>query len=154
MKINIKDEALTTFNEILNIESEPICSNHVDISSSESIFDSFKKRLIIRKLLKKPCIKTTINIGYGLSQSQIKYIVKEYIREIRWNDLQYAGFIQEQNHDNTTINIYFSRITFDKHKVIDLKFLNQNWQETEIIQKALIQAKLLTVQNAKSTITR
>ncbi|MEO1374637.1 MAG: hypothetical protein AAFW70_10020 [Cyanobacteria bacterium J06635_10] len=94
-------------------------------------------------MLKKPCIKTTINLGYSLSQLQIKSIVKEYIKEIRWNDLQYAGFINEHNQDNTTINIYFSRITFDKHKVIDLKFLNQNWQETEIIQKALIQAKLL-----------
>ena len=143
MKINLKDTAITTFNEILNIKNEPICSNHVDVSSSRSIVDSFNKRLIIRKLLKKPCIKTTINLGYSLSQLQIKSIVKEYIKEIRWNDLQYAGFINEHNQDNTTINIYFSRITFDKHKVIDLKFLNQNWQETEIIQKALIQAKLL-----------
>lgn len=143
MKINIKDEALTTFNGILNFELEPICNNHVDISSSESIVNSFNQRLKIRKLLKKPCIKTTINLGYNLSESQIKSIVKEYIKEIRWNDLQYAGFINEHNQNNTTINIYFSRITFDKHKVIDLKFLNQNWQETEIIQKALIQAKLL-----------
>lgn len=143
MKVNIKDEAITTFNEILSIEAKSICSNHVDISSSESIVDSFNKRLRIRKLLKKPCIKTTINLGYSLSQLQIKSIVKEYIKEIRWNDLQYAGFINEHSQDNTTINIYFSRITFDKHKVIDLKFLNHNWQETEIIQKALIQAKLL-----------
>lgn len=143
MKINIKDQAMTTFSEILNIDTASICSNHVDISSSESIVDSFNKRLIIRKLLKKPCIKTTINLGYNLSESQIKSIVKEYIKEIRWNDLQYAGFINEHNQNNTTINIYFSRITFDKHKVIDLKFINQNWQETEIIQKALIQAKLL-----------
>lgn len=143
MKINIKDTAITAFNEILTIEGEPICSNHVDVSSSESIVYSFNKRLRIRKLLKKPCIKTTINIGYNISQFQIKYIVKEYIREIRWDDLQYAGFINEYGQENTTINIYFSRITFDKHKVIDLKFINQNWQETEIIQKALIQAKLL-----------
>lgn len=144
MKINIKDEAITTFNEILNIDSEPICSNHVDTSSSKSIVNSFNQRLRIRKLLKKPCIKTTINLEYNLSQYQIKYIVQEYIREIKWDDLQYAGFIQKHTQDNITVNIYFSRITFDKLKVIDLKFLKQNWQETEIIQKAFIQAKLLT----------
>lgn len=141
--IHIKDTAITTFNEILSIETKPVWSNHIDISSSESIVNSFNKRLIIRKLLKKPCIKTTIKLGYNLSKSQIKYTVKEYIRKIRWNDLQYAGFICEHNQENTTANIYFNRITFDKHKVIDLKFLNRNWQETEIIQKALIQAKLL-----------
>jgi len=144
MKINIKDKAITTFNEILNFDSEPICSNYVDISSSKSIANSFNQRLVIRKLLKKPCIKTTIDIGYNLSQSQIKFIVKEYVREIRWDDLQYAGFIQKHSQDNTVVNIYFSRITFDKHKIIDLKFLKQNWQETEIIQKALIQAKLIS----------
>ena len=143
MKINIKDKAITTFNEILNFDSEPICSNHVDISSSKSIANSFNQRLVIRKLLKKPCIKTTIDIGYNLSQPQIKFIVKEYVREIRWDDLQYAGFIQKHSQDSIIVNIYFSRITFDKHKVIDLKFLNQDWQETEIIQKSLIQAKLL-----------
>ena len=143
MKINIKDTAITTFNEILSIDSEPICSNQINISSSELIVDSFNKRLKIRKLLKKPCIKTTIHLGYNLSKPQIKYITTEYIKEIRWDDLQYAGFINELNQDNTIINIYFSRITFDKHKVIDLKFLNQDWQETEIIQKSLIQAKLL-----------
>ncbi|MEM7552626.1 MAG: hypothetical protein AAF378_00730 [Cyanobacteria bacterium P01_A01_bin.84] len=144
MEINIKDIAITTFDEILNIRSKPICSNRVDISSSESIVDSFNKRLKIRKLLKKPCVKTTINLGYSLSQAQIKYITAEYIKEIRWNDLQYASFISELNQENIIVNIYFSRITFDKHKVIDLKFLNQNWQEIEIIQKALIQAKLLS----------
>ncbi|NJO60341.1 MAG: hypothetical protein HC836_19340 [Richelia sp. RM2_1_2] len=144
MKVNIKDEAITTFNEILNIDSEPIFSNHVDTSSSKSIVNSFNQRLRIRKLLKKPCIKTTINLEYNLSQYQIKYIVQEYIREIKWDDLQYAGFIQKHTQDNITVNIYFSRITFDKLKVIDLKFLKQNWQETEIIQKAFIQAKLLT----------
>ena len=143
MNINIKDKAITTFNEILNFDSEPICSNHVNILSSKSIANSFNQRLIIRKLLKKPCIKTTINLEYNLSQSQIKYIVKEYIKEIRWDDLQYAGFIQKHSQNNITVNIYFSRITFDKNKVIDLKFLNQNWQETEIIQKYLIQSKLL-----------
>lgn len=143
MKINIKDTAITTFNEILCIDSEPICSNHVDISSSQLIVNSFNKRLRIRKLLKKPCIKTIINLGYNLSESQVKYIIKEYIREIRWDDLQYAGFIHEQSEDSTTASIYFSRITFEKHKVIDLKFLNQDWQETKIIQKLLIQAKLL-----------
>ena len=143
MKINIKDTAITTFDEILNFDSEPICSNHVDISSSESIANSFNQRLIIRKLLKKPCIKTNISLGYNLSKSQIKSIIFEYIREIRWDDLQYAGFIHEQSEDSTTASIYFSRITFEKHKVIDLKFLNQDWQETKIIQKLLIQAKLL-----------
>ena len=145
MKINIKDKAITTFNEILNFDSEPICSNHVDISSSKSIANSFNQRLVIRKLLKKPCIKTTIDIGYNLSQPQIKFIVKEYVREIRWDDLQYAGFIQKHSQDSIIVNIYFSRITFDKHKIIDLKFLKRNWQETEIIQKALIQAKLISL---------
>ena len=142
MKINIKDTAITTFNEILDFDSEPICSNHVDISSSESIANSFNQRLIIRKLLKKPCIKTNISLGYNLSKSQIKSIIFEYIREIRWDDLQYAGFIHKHSQDNITVNIYFSRITFDKHKIIDLKFLKRNWQEIEIIQKALIQVKL------------
>ena len=142
MNINIKDKAITTFNEILSFDSEPICSNHVDISSSKSIANSFNQRLTIRKLLKKPCIKTTINFGYSLSKSQIRYIVFEYIKDIRWDDLQYVGFIQQHSQDNITVNIYFSRITFDKHKIIDLKFLKRNWQETEIIQKALIQAKL------------
>lgn len=144
MKINITDKAITTFNEILNFDSKAICSNYVDISSPKSIANSFNQRLVIRKLLKKPCIKTTINLGYNLSQSQIKYIVEEYIREIRWDDLQYAGFIQKHSQDNITVNIYFSRITFDKHKIIDLKFLKQNWQETEIIQKSLVKIKLLS----------
>ena len=137
MKINIKDEATTTFNEILTISSEPICSNHIDTFSSESITNSFNQRLKIRKLLKKPCIKTTINLVYNLSQSQIKFIVEEYIRAIQWDDLQYVGFIYQYSQNDITVNIYFSRITFDKNKVIDLKFLKQNWQEHTIIHNII-----------------
>ena len=144
MQIQITDIPITTFDEILKLKSNIISGNRVDVSSHQSILNSFNERLSIRPMLKKPCIKTIINLGSSISKKQAIYIIKEYVQEIKWDDLQYAGFLNNSN-PNTQIYLFFSRITFDKNKVIDLKFLHKDWQEIQILEKAVRHAQSLNI---------
>jgi len=146
MRMTIKESAINDFNIIMELAKtkKPCLGNFINVDlPTFQIITNFKSLSDKRPKLNKLgiyCLISLCNTPTILLDKTCQQILKEYIKGISWDDLQYVAFI-ENFGGYARFHLIFNRVTLEGN-LIDLNCLGATAEQYDILRKAYTKSQV------------